>query len=328
MVLPNLSVVLTCPDCKEYPPDLIERFSEGDIVCGTCGLVLSDKVVDTRLEWRTFSNDDLNGDDPSRVGDASNPILDNDGLTTMISYATENTKAGRELTRAQGKNLADKKDHALQAAFAKISQMCDGYQLPKIVLDGAKEVYKLVRDERPLRGRLQESIMAAAIFIGCRQAKVGRTFKEIWALTNVPKKEIGKVFKLMQKLINEMRQTNPLLFTNANDSIQQNQTLPEDLVRRFCNRLGLGPQVTNAAEYLARTDKAAGILAGRSPITITASIIYMVVTMFGIDMNVSRIAEHTGVSDSTIKTSFKFLWDERERLVDPAWVESGKVKLD
>ncbi|ODQ79829.1 hypothetical protein BABINDRAFT_36614 [Babjeviella inositovora NRRL Y-12698] len=325
---PNLSIILTCPECKVYPPELVERFSEGDVVCALCGLVLSDKVVDTRSEWRTFSNDDQNGDDPSRVGDAGNPLLDGENLSTMISFAQDNSRAGRELNRAQSKNLADKKDHALQAAFAKISQMCDGYQLPKIVQDGAKEVYKLVREERPLKGKSQESIMAAAIFIGCRKANVARTFKEIWALTNVPRKEIGKVFKIMNKVINEKKLTNPLLFTNATERISQNQTSAEDLIRRFCSHLGLSPQVTNAAEHLARSDKDVGVLSGRSPITIAASIIYMAVVLFGANLPVAKIAEKTGVSDSTIKTSFKYLWEARERLVDPHWVESGKVKLE
>lgn len=159
-------------------------------MCGSCGLVLSDRVVDTRSEWRTFSNDDQNGDDPSRVGDAGNPLLDTEDLSTMISYVPDNFKAGRELNRAQSKSLVDKKDNALAAAYAKISQMCDGYQLLKIVQDGAKEVYKMVYDEKRLRGKSQESIMAASIFIGCRKAKVARTFKEIWALTNVPKKGV------------------------------------------------------------------------------------------------------------------------------------------
>nr|AAB32639.1 transcription factor IIB, TFIIB=sua7-3 variant [Saccharomyces cerevisiae, Peptide Partial Mutant, 68 aa] [Saccharomyces cerevisiae] len=68
-------IVLTCPECKVYPPKIVERFSEGDVVCALCGLVLSDKLVDTRSEWRTFSNDDHNGDDPSCVGEASNPLL-------------------------------------------------------------------------------------------------------------------------------------------------------------------------------------------------------------------------------------------------------------
>ncbi|KAG7192409.1 transcription initiation factor IIB [Scheffersomyces spartinae] len=321
---PNLNIRLTCPECRIFPPDLIERFSEGDIVCGSCGLVLSDRVVDTRSEWRTFSNDDQNGDDPSRVGDAGNPLLDTEDLSTMISYVPENTKVGRELNRAQSKSLVDKKDNALAAAYAKIGQMCDGYQLPKIVQDAAKEVYKLVYDERLLRGKSQELIMAAAIFIGCRRANVARSFKEIWALTNVPRKEIGKVFKIMNTIIRE-KNASSMYFTP--DNIQTTQTSAEDLIRRFCSHLGVSVQVTNAAEHIARRCKEVGVLAGRSPITIAATVIYMAAQVFNTDLQPSKIADKTGVSDGTIKTSFKVMWEEREKLIDPLWKESGKIKL-
>ncbi|KAG7664024.1 uncharacterized protein J8A68_002462 [[Candida] subhashii] len=326
---PNLNVTLTCPECKIFPPDLIERFSEGDIVCGSCGLVLSDRVVDTRSEWRTFSNDDQNGDDPSRVGDAGNPLLDTEDLSTMISYVPENTRVGRELNRAHSKSLVDKKDNALAAAYAKISQMCDGYQLPKIVQDGAKEVYKMVYDEKPLRGKSQESIMAASIFIGCRKAKVARSFKEIWALTNVPRKEIGKVFKIMDKVIREKNAANPnAALYLSHDNIQTTQTSAEDLIRRFCSHLGLNAQVTNGAEYIARRCKDLGVLGGRSPTTVAATTIYMASLVFGVDVPPTKISDKTGVSDGTIKSSYKVMYEEREKLVDPYWIESGKVKLD
>lgn len=322
---PNLNITLTCPECKIYPPDLIERFSEGDIVCGSCGLVLSDRVVDTRSEWRTFSNDDQNGDDPSRVGDASNPLLETEDLSTMISYVPENVRAGRDLNRAQAKSLVDRRDNALSAAYSKISQMCDGYQLPKIVQDGAKEVYKLVYDEKDLRGKSQESIMAAAIFMGCRKAKVARTFKEIWALTNVPKKEIGKVFKIMHRIIQNKNDNNPGAYSNIKDSEQTTQTSAEDLIRRFCSHLGLKNEVTNAAEHIARKCKESGILAGRSPITIAATVIYMASLIFDADVSPTKIANKTGVSDGTIKTSFKVMYEDRDKLIDPSWANKGRL---
>lgn len=324
---PNLNITLTCPECKIYPPDLIERFSEGDIVCGSCGLVLSDRVVDTRSEWRTFSNDDQNGDDPSRVGDASNPLLESEDLSTMISYLPENVRAGRDLNRAQAKSLVDRRDNALSAAYSKISQMCDGYQLPKIVQDGAKEVYKLVYDERDLRGKSQESIMAAAIFMGCRKAKVARTFKEIWALTNVPKKEIGKVFKIMHRIIQNKNDNNPNAYSIIKDSEQTTQTSAEDLIRRFCSHLGLSNEVTNAAEHIARKCKESGILAGRSPITIAATVIYMASLIFDADVTPTKIANKTGVSDGTIKTSFKVMYEDRDKLIDPSWANKGRLDI-
>lgn len=326
---PNLNVTLTCSECKIFPPDLIERFSEGDIVCGSCGLVLSDRVVDTRSEWRTFSNDDQNGDDPSRVGDAGNPLLDTEDLSTMISYVPDNFKAGRELNRAQSKSLVDKKDNALAAAYAKISQMCDGYQLLKIVQDGAKEVYKMVYDEKRLRGKSQESIMAASIFIGCRKAKVARTFKEIWALTNVPKKGFWKVFCIMNNIIREKNEANPQSAAYySQDNIQTTQTSAEDLIRRFCSHLGLSSQVTNGAKYIARRSKDVGVLAGRSPTTIAATVIYMASLVFGVELPPSKISDKTGVSDGTIKTSYKYLFEEKDKLMGPYWIETGKVSLE
>lgn len=49
---PDLAVRLICPNCRDPNPNIIEEFSSGDLVCGTCGLVLGDRVVDTRSEWR------------------------------------------------------------------------------------------------------------------------------------------------------------------------------------------------------------------------------------------------------------------------------------
>ncbi len=322
---PDLNISLVCPECKVYPPQLIERFSEGDVVCALCGLVLSNRVVDTRSEWRTFSNDDQNGDDPSRVGDAGNPLLEGNQLSTMISFVKSDSRISRDLNRVQNKSGMDKRDINLQQAFSKVSQMCEGYALPKIVQDASKEVYKLVYEERSLKGKSTDSIMAAAIFIGCRQAGVARTFKEIWALTNVPKKEIGKVFKIVTNILNSKDKN--LSIRNTQETVKTNT---DDLIRRYCSHLGLPTQITNAAEYIATKANEIGILAGRSPITIAATAIYMAGSLFRQQqpLTPAKIADRTGVSDGTIKTSYKMLFERREDLVDPEWIKSGKVNLE
>lgn len=325
---PNLNVTLMCPDCKAFPPNLIERFSEGDIVCGDCGFVLSDRVVDTRSEWRTFSNDDQNGDDPSRVGDAGNPLLDSENLSTMISYAPENVRAGRDLSRAQARSLVDKKDNALLTAFTKISQMCDAIQLPKLVVDGAKEVYKIVYEEKRLKGKSQESIMAAAIYLGCKMAKLSRSLKEIWALTNVPIKTTGKVYKIVKQILIEKSHKDPNAYSYIKDSEQAVLSSSDVLIRRFCSNLGLSMEVTNTAEAIAIKCSNEGILAGRSPITVAATVIYFACLLHNALMTPAQIGAKTGVSDGTIKTAFKVACKDRDKLIDPRWVESGKVKLD
>ena len=195
----NLNLQLICRDCKEIPPNLVEEFSSGDMVCGSCGLVLGDRIVDTRSEWRTFSNDDQGNDDPSRVGDAANPLLNGSQLETSISYGDGPNSRSRELHRAQNKATHDKSTKGLLTAYKEVGALCDAIGIPKNVSDTAKHLFKMVHDAGAFRGKSQETIIAGCIFIACRQCKVDRTFREIFALTKVTKAEIGRIFKALEK---------------------------------------------------------------------------------------------------------------------------------
>ncbi|KAG0677750.1 transcription initiation factor IIB [Kluyveromyces marxianus] len=324
---PNLNIVISCPECKVYPPKVVERFAEGDIVCALCGLVLSDRIVDTRSEWRTFSNDDQNGDDPSRVGEASNPLLDGSHLSTRIGQVQgSDARVTRDLNRAQSKSIVDKKDNELQAAYAKITMMCDAAELPKIVKDCAKEAYKLCFEERVLKGKSQESIMASVILVGCRRAEVGRSFKEILSLTNVRKKEIGKTFTIIKNIL---RDKNDKGFANIDTSnITTGQTRAETFIPRFCSHLGLSVQVANAAEYIAKHSKDVNVLAGRSPITIAAAAIYMATLLFNLNISPTKVSQTLQVTEGTVKGGYKALYEHKEKVVDPQLIESGIVKWE
>ena len=53
---PDLAVRLICPECRDPNPNIVEEFGSGDLVCGNCGLVLGDRIVDTRSEWRVSNS--------------------------------------------------------------------------------------------------------------------------------------------------------------------------------------------------------------------------------------------------------------------------------
>lgn len=318
----NLNIKLRCPECRIDPPDLVERFSEGDVICGNCGLVLGDRIVDTRSEWRTFSNDDQGNDDPSRVGDAGNPLMDDNQLDTIIAQGMPGSNIGRDLIRAQNKSAHVKKDNTLQQAFTKISSMCEAYSLPKMVQDSAKQAFKLTYEDKKLKGKSQESMMAAAIFFACRYSGVDRTFKEMWALTSVPKKDIGRTYTIMKKILQDLG-----IEASSKDS-KASQGAAEDLIiRRFCSKLGLSVQITTGAEYIARRTKEEGTLAGRSPTSVAAAAIYFAAGIFGKPQTAGQIADQAGVSEGTIKNSYKILIEAKDKIVDPEWISSGKVDL-
>lgn len=193
----NLAAHLICPECKEVPPNLATPDSH-ETVCGSCGLVLADREIDQHSEWRTFSNDDQNNDDPSRVGDASNPLLNGNQLETSISFGAGGSRS-RELHRAQNKMSSEKANKSLLAAYKEIGALCDGFNIQKNVADTAKYLFKIIDDAKAFKGKTQDVIIAGCIFIACRQCKVPRTFTEIFAVTKVSRKEIGRIYKALEK---------------------------------------------------------------------------------------------------------------------------------
>ncbi|WAR30990.1 TF2B-like protein [Mya arenaria] len=219
------AAVLSCPEHPDTP--LVEDYHAGDMICPECGLVVGDRVVDVGTEWRTFSNE-KSDKDPSRVGASENPLLEGGDLSTMIAFDPKTTQQMDENGKPMYKNrrTMNSSDRALLNAFREISQMGDRLNLPKMVADRGNTLFKQVNDTKSLKGRSNDAICSACMYIACRQEGVPRTFKEICAVSKVSKKEIGRVFKLILKALE----------TNA----------------RFCSNLTLSSKIQKAATCIAR----------------------------------------------------------------------------
>jgi transcription initiation factor TFIIB len=306
----------------------VEEFSSGDLVCGSCGLVLDTHVVDTRSEWRTFANDDQGSDDPSRVGDAINPLLNGSQLETSIAFSE--SKVGRDLSRLQNKTQQDKGTKGLLQAYKQIGSLCDAINMGKNVADAAKHIYKLADDEKFLKGKPQEAVIAGCIFIACRQASVPRTFREIYNLTNVSKKEIGRVFKALESFLKKHEKKSQTPFQGITNYEGKNAVGPQDLCARFCSQLGFrnAQKIENISVALALQTSNVPELAGRSPLSIAAACIYMASHLAGEPKASKDIAAVSGVSDGTIKTAYKYLYQARDALVQKEWVPDMAAAME
>ncbi|KAI0802778.1 cyclin-like protein [Xylaria sp. FL0064] len=325
----NLNEIMQCPDCREFPPNLIEEFSSGDMVCASCGLVLGDRIIDTRSEWRTFANDDQNNDDPSRVGDSVNPLLNGSQLETNIAFEG---KDARELQRLQSKaNKKTDKDSkqsntALLAAYREISNFCDAMNISKTTQDAAKHIFKLTDDEKLFKGKPLEAVVAGCIFLACRQSNAPRTFREIYALTKVPKKEIGRTFKILEKFLQGHRNKNHIPTIHQDGGAPTlSATNATELCARYCSGLRFNNNHLMARISSELCEKSSSVkdLAGRSPLSVAAACIYMISHLMGEGKSSKQIAAVAGVSDGTIKTAYRFLYQARESLVEQDWLAKG-----
>lgn len=244
-------------------------------------------------------------------------------LDTTISFKDGGSGLARELQRAASRGSASRSERNLLQAFRDISSWCDQFSLPKTISDIAKQLYKRSDEEKLLRGKPLEAVIAACIFIACRKAHVPRTFREICNLTHVSKKVLGQCYKQLEQAFN--------LAPGASDrhaTAASSGTGPEDLLVRYCNHLDLPPNVQPICSDIIVKARDLGIALGRSPISVAGGAIYFTCHLLGKPKSMKDISAVAGVSEATIKLVYRLYYSDREKLVKEEWVKEGKAKLD
>lgn len=280
--------------CQQHPDaPLIEDYRAGDQICSECGLVVGDRVIDVGSEWRTFSNDKgSNSADPSRVGGAENPLLNGSDLSTLVGPSRGDASFDEfGGMKYKNKGMVCSTNRSLLNAYREIGLMADRINLPRNIVDRANVLFKQVHDGKNLKGRSNDAIASASLYIACRQEGVPRTFKEICAVSKVSKKEIGRVFKLILKAL----ETSVDLITTG------------DFMSRFCCNLGLPNMVQRAATHIAKKAVEYDIVPGRSPISVAAAAIFMASQASDEKRSQKEIGDIAGVAEVTIKQSYKLI---------------------
>jgi transcription initiation factor TFIIB len=285
--------------CPHHPEAiLVEDYHAGDMICPECGLVVGDRVIDVGSEWRTFSNE-KDTKDASRVGAAENSLLEGGDLSTMITMGTGDSSFdanGRPLYR--NRKTVSSSDRALSNAFREISTMADRLNLPRMIVDRANVLFKQVHEGKSMKGRSNDAIASACLYLACRQEQVPRTFKEICAVSKISKKEIGRVFKLILKTL----ETSVELITTG------------DFMSRFCSNLQLSNAIQKAATHIARKAVDQDLVPGRSPISVAAAAIYMASQASEDKKSAKDIGDIAGVAEVTIRQSYKLMYPKASKL--------------
>ena len=96
---------------------------------------------------------------------------------------------------------SDETNSALMMAYNQVEAWADNADLNDNVRHAAKLYYKRVNSAKVLEHRGQDAVLAGCIFIACRQGNEPRTFSEIHVFTRVPKREIGIIYKQLERFL-------------------------------------------------------------------------------------------------------------------------------
>lgn len=277
-----------CLDCQSSDY-ILDDPKTGSVLCSNCGCIVS-ALIDEKSEWRSFEEKNFN---PSRVGGPTNPLLENDQLDTIIGGSNYN------LARTHLKSTMRGPDRSLITGFNSINHYCERSSITKTISDRAKLIFKEIDNKKILKGKNSEGIIAACIYISCKEEMSPRTFKEISLITNVPKKEIGRSYKMISQFIK-----NAVYITTT------------DIVARFCSDLNMNLEYQKIAIKISKNITNNGLLTGKSPDSVAAAVIFLLTNLLDLKHVQRDISSVTNVTDVTIKNTYKDLMMYKEKVLE------------
>jgi transcription initiation factor TFIIB len=263
--------------------------------------VVSDKVQDiSRPERFSFSVEEKNI--RSRTGVPVSLAFADMGLATVIDKNDRDAN-GRPLdaqmrARMQRLRIWDLRTHShtptdrnLSKAFNELNILKDKLALSDAVVEKAAYIYRKIQDRGLIRGRTISGTMAAAIYAACREIGTPCTLRDIAKAGNIKRKDIARNFR---KLLYEL----DFKFPNAD---------PIKCISKVANKADVTENTKREAISIMKEVSNRQIPAGKDPMGLAASVLYVSCLKTGEDKTQTQIAKASGVTDVTIRTRYKEL---------------------
>jgi transcription initiation factor TFIIB len=307
----------TCSDCKSF--SLV--YKDGQYVCTRCGL-MQHKMLSEEAEYRYYSNSDSNtrGSNPERVGMATNSMLPESSLGTMIAKRGDNKSSIKKMIQYNAWHQMPYKERSLYRICSKISTLCKQAGIANIIIERSKELYNTIRDVNTCRGDNRDSIIAACVYFACKDEKVPRSSKEIASIFQIELHDMTKGIKNFRDIWR--------LANNRNENIHMESSNPIDYIERYCSELHVDEYVRHIAEYVAIKSMFFNYVEDNTTPSIAAGSIYIGCHVTGQNIIKKSVAEACKTSEVTISKCFKKLYPYFKNILPKSIYENYIEHID
>jgi transcription initiation factor TFIIB len=298
MVLQTLNVGSKCARCGKK--SLVTDNVTGERFCGGCGFVISERVDETGPEWRSFSKDE--SDDRSRTGSPTSLAMHDMGLATIIGHANKDV-TGKPLSASMKSTIErlrtwdsrsqvhEPADRNYRQAFSELDRLKDKLALSNAVIEKTAYIYRKALDKGLVRGRSIPGVLAAALYVACRESGTPRTLNDMSHQINVKRKDISRCYRLLLRELDlNMPVVNPIICTS-----------------RIASEAGLSEKVKRRALTILKDASEMEITAGKDPMGLAAAALYLSCVLNGENTTQKVIAMAAGVTEVTIRNRYKGL---------------------
>jgi transcription initiation factor TFIIB len=240
--------------------------SSKELICRDCGLILEDNFVDN-TEFSSHTNQ-------------------NKGSMPELAIAGSQNVDGR-IVKAYWL-LTNKEKHLIQAE-RNIQLVSSRLKLTDTLTRESLIIYKKSLHNELNKGRDNQSIMYASIYLACLLHNIPKVPREILLGTKVPKKKLMKSYKIIKKAL----------------GVKVESPDPLDLVPRFATKLNLNIETIQETNEIIMRIQEQHLMTGKQPMTILATAIYLATKKTEQKITQRRITNSTGVLEVTIRNRAK-----------------------
>jgi transcription initiation factor TFIIB len=179
----------------------------GEIVCSNCGMVIAEtNQDDVNPERRAFTYEEQNA--RTRTGAPISLSRHDKGLATIIGKPTRDA-AGRKLgadVRSTFKRLktwdmrmqiGSSTNRNLYKAFSELHVLKDKLGLSDAIVEKTAYIYRKIEGRGLVKGRTIPGMLAAAIYLACREMGTPRTLKDITRISNIKRKDTARNIRIL-----------------------------------------------------------------------------------------------------------------------------------
>ena len=279
---------VSCPECNST--EFSHDSSRAEVTCKHCGLVIDENMMDRGPEWRSFDFEQQKS--RARTGAPSTGTIHDGGLSTVMGFKRngspeDHAKWYRMRKLNKRARIANSRERNLAFALSELDRKCSNMGLNRSIREASSRIYRNALEANLIRGRTIEGVVAASIYIACRQSGLPRTLDEVAQFTAVNRKNLARIERFLKRELNIK-----LLPPSATDYIP-----------RFASQLELSNK--SEAKAIEIVNESNDFTSGKGPQGVAAAALYISSILLGERKSQKDVAEAAGVTEVTVRNRYK-----------------------
>lgn len=197
-------------------------------------------------------------------------------------------------TNSSKRNAVSEKiiiDPNLKLVLIRLDNIKEKLGLSDMLKEKAEHFYKRIIEKNNMKGRAIDFMLAAAIYVACRESETSHTLVDISRATNLKRKNITKYYRFIVKNLN----------------LQMPVSDNKESILRISISMGISEKTTQHVIKILNIAKQKNHLAGKNPMGVTAAAIYLASGHIGEKISQRKLAEVAMITSTTIRNRCKGL---------------------